>query len=65
MIDPVIPLPTAVRRCPICGKPATAGHQPFCSTRCAQLDLGRWLNGNYRVESDDNPDEPSGENDPL
>ena len=51
--DPITPLPTTARRCPICGKPATARHQPFCSGRCADIDLGRWLKGNYRVETDE------------
>ncbi|MGO8919725.1 MAG: DNA gyrase inhibitor YacG [Stellaceae bacterium] len=48
-------------RCPICGKPADARHRPFCSKRCALLDLGRWLNGDYRLPTnealDDTPHE--------
>lgn len=44
--------------CPICGKPAQAPSQPFCSTRCAHLDLGRWLDGSYRVPTAEGPDEP-------
>jgi len=42
--------------CPICGKPAMAGHRPFCSVRCANVDLNRWLKGAYAipaVEADD------------
>lgn len=35
--------------CPICGKPAVTRHRPFCSHRCALIDLGRWLGGNYKV----------------
>ena len=35
--------------CPICGKPATPDVRPFCGTRCADIDLGRWLTGQYRV----------------
>ena len=42
--------------CPICTKPATASYRPFCSRRCADVDLGRWLNGSYSVPSDD-PDD--------
>lgn len=57
--DPVTPLSAGTRRCPICGKPVTARHQPFCSARCANIDLGRWLNGNYRVETDEPPEEGS------
>jgi len=40
--DPVTPLSAGPRRCPICGKPTPPRHQPFCSTRCADIDLGRW-----------------------
>ena len=40
-------IPTGI--CPICGKAAVARHRPFCSHRCALIDLGRWLGGNYRV----------------
>ena len=35
--------------CPICDKPALAPHTPFCSRRCAQLDLGTWLTGDYAI----------------
>jgi hypothetical protein len=35
--------------CPICGKPSRRASRPFCSKRCADVDLGRWLNGVYRV----------------
>jgi hypothetical protein len=50
---------TPPTKCPICGKPASPGARPFCSTRCAQVDLGRWLNESYRVpvaDSDDGQD---------
>ncbi|HYZ24764.1 MAG TPA: DNA gyrase inhibitor YacG [Rhodopila sp.] len=35
--------------CPICGRPAAPEHQPFCSARCQEVDLGRWLGGLYRI----------------
>jgi len=35
--------------CPICGTPAAARYRPFCSARCADIDLARWLNESYRV----------------
>ena len=35
--------------CPICGKDAHDIYRPFCSSRCANLDLGNWLNEDYRV----------------
>ena len=43
--------------CPICGKKATPQHRPFCSKRCAMLDLGRWLKGDYRMPSAERPEE--------
>ena len=58
--DPAVPRPGGSRRCPICGKPASARHQPFCSGRCADIDLGRWLKGNYRVETDEGPEDGAG-----
>ena len=39
-------------KCPICGKPATETHRPFCSKACADEDLGRWLSGRYAVPGD-------------
>jgi uncharacterized protein len=35
--------------CPICGKPAEERYRPFCSRRCADVDLNRWLSGVYAV----------------
>ncbi|WP_232628362.1 DNA gyrase inhibitor YacG [Methylobacterium sp. Leaf118] len=35
--------------CPICGKPAQAETKPFCSPRCADVDLGRWLGERYAI----------------
>ena len=48
--------------CPICGKPVTSKDRPFCSTRCRNIDLGRWLRGVYRVETEEDPEEASNEN---
>ncbi|NBO21589.1 MAG: DNA gyrase inhibitor YacG, partial [Rhodobacteraceae bacterium] len=39
--------------CPICAKDSDAKYRPFCSRRCADIDLGRWLNESYRVPTDD------------
>ena len=44
--------------CPICGKEAEAKYRPFCSRRCADVDLGRWLKGRYAI-----PAEEAGEED--
>lgn len=41
--------------CPMCRKAASREHKPFCSKRCADLDLGRWLNEDYRIASDEEP----------
>ncbi|MCH7629991.1 MAG: DNA gyrase inhibitor YacG [Proteobacteria bacterium] len=37
------------RRCPICGKPRSEAHTPFCSTRCRDRDLVRWLDDGYAI----------------
>ncbi len=47
-------------RCPRCGKPAAwAGNpwRPFCSERCKTIDLGAWANEDYRVPSEDAPED--------
>lgn len=53
--------------CPLCGKPAAEGFEPFCSKRCADVDLGRWLKGGYAIPGPPadpaSPSKPS-ENDP-
>ena len=36
-------------KCPICGRPVVPRHRPFCSRRCADVDLSRWLTGSYVV----------------
>lgn len=43
------------RPCPICGKPPDLKQRPFCSKRCADVDLHRWLGGSYRVETNEKP----------
>ena len=47
-----------VARCPICGRPAVEDMQPFCSARCADVDLNRWLSGAYLIRGADATDEP-------
>ncbi|HVA12624.1 MAG TPA: DNA gyrase inhibitor YacG [Stellaceae bacterium] len=65
MSDETAKIPIAA--CPICGKPAALRHRPFCSRRCALLDLGRWIGGNYRVPAsggdDAEDDQPTADND--
>lgn len=49
----MIPKPESRASCPTCGAPATVENRPFCSRRCADVDLHRWLGGVYRVETDE------------
>lgn len=51
-------------KCPICGKPPQADYRPFCSKRCADVDLQRWLSGRYAipaVEDEQGPEEGAAE----
>ncbi len=53
--------------CPTCSKPPAQEYAPFCSRRCADIDLQRWLAGAYVVPGSDDPDldaEPSRPVDP-
>lgn len=44
--------------CPICSKESDPKYRPFCSRRCADVDLGRWLSESYRVPAtEDAPDD--------
>ncbi len=55
--DNVVPLrPRSTPRCPICKKPAAIDFRPFCSKRCADLDLHKWLNEVYVVPSVEPPE---------
>lgn len=42
--------------CPVCKKPTDPAARPFCSKRCADVDLSRWLGGAYRTPSTDPED---------
>ena len=62
--------PSPVKNCPLCKRPATPVYAPFCSKRCSDVDLGRWLNEDYAIpvspEEDDEapaqtPDDSSDE----
>ncbi len=35
--------------CPVCGRRPDPGERPFCSARCRDVDLGRWIAGDYRI----------------
>ena len=48
---------TPSKTCAICGKPAVAPFLPFCSRRCADVDLHRWLAGAYVIPTAEVPDD--------
>lgn len=53
-------------QCPICGRPTDPAVRPFCSKRCADIDLQRWLSGRYvvpAVEDEHGPDKGGSEDD--
>ncbi|MBX3584101.1 MAG: DNA gyrase inhibitor YacG [Rhizobiaceae bacterium] len=45
------------RPCPECGRPSEREHYPFCSVRCKNVDLNRWLTGAYAIPVHDEEDE--------
>ena len=47
------PLP----KCPTCGAPADVKTRPFCSSRCANIDLGNWFQGKYAIPAVDAADD--------
>ncbi len=56
--------PARVRRCSICGKPVVEHYRPFCSKRCADLDLARWLGGNYVIQGGNQDADEDGDDTP-
>lgn len=55
-------LPFRPRRpCPICSQPSQPKTHPFCSSRCAQIDLHRWFGEAYAVPAEEPPDEDAEE----
>jgi endogenous inhibitor of DNA gyrase (YacG/DUF329 family) len=58
--DKSVPPIRAVRieaKCPVCSRPGEAKYRPFCSKRCADIDLGRWLKEGYSVPTDEGPED--------
>jgi uncharacterized protein len=51
------PAPPLAPPCPICRKPAQPAYRPFCSKRCADVDLQRWLSGAYVIPGEPPEDE--------
>ena len=58
---PVKPVTASVAgspgKCPICGRPTETAYRPFCSRRCADVDLARWLQGAYVIPARPDDDE--------
>ena len=46
----------SAKACPICAKPQMGEYSPFCSSRCANSDLGNWLDGKYAISTDEASD---------
>jgi endogenous inhibitor of DNA gyrase (YacG/DUF329 family) len=61
--------PTPAGKCPICGRATDQQYRPFCSRRCADVDLSRWLRGAYAIpdeaedEDGERPEPPPAEKD--
>ncbi|KJE36045.1 hypothetical protein UF64_08175 [Thalassospira sp. HJ] len=47
---------TASSDCVVCGKPADEKYKPFCSKRCADRDLGKWMNESYAIPASEPPE---------
>ena len=45
------------KKCPICGKPAAEASKPFCSERCRDVDLNRWLSDSYAIPAKDDDED--------
>lgn len=48
-------------KCPLCKKPSVVEYRPFCSKRCADVDLARWFRGDYRIEGEEKKEEDQDE----
>jgi len=46
-------------KCPICGKATDPDLRPFCSKRCADVDLQRWLSGRYAIPAVEDEEGPA------
>ena len=52
--------PKAGKPCPGCGKPMAEKFRPFCSARCRDVDLNRWLSGSYVIPGTESEDDDDG-----
>ncbi len=55
------PPTTPASRCPVCGQPTEPALKPFCSRRCADVDLSRWLHGAYAIAGGNQDADEDGE----
>jgi len=44
-------------KCPVCGKEESPSYRPFCSKRCADVDLNRWFSGAYVIHTNETPED--------
>jgi uncharacterized protein len=58
------PKSSSSAKCPICGRASDAQYRPFCSRRCADVDLSRWLSGGYAIPVREDDDEDGERIDP-
>ena len=52
------PETTSLPPCPVCGRPAAERYRPFCTPRCQEVDLGRWLSESYGVPKEEPEESP-------
>jgi uncharacterized protein len=57
--------PPESRKCAVCGKPQAPEVRPFCSKRCADVDLARWFGERYTLPAEEPPDGISGPSDEV
>lgn len=55
------PIQKALGKCPICGALSEHDARPFCSRRCADIDLSRWLRGAYVIQGSGQDDDEDGD----
>jgi endogenous inhibitor of DNA gyrase (YacG/DUF329 family) len=58
--DPKPAVRVAAAKCVRCSEPVQPRYRPFCSQRCADIDLGSWFRGSYRVATEEGPDSNGG-----
>jgi endogenous inhibitor of DNA gyrase (YacG/DUF329 family) len=61
--SPAAPAAQGRGTCPICHRPTEPRYRPFCSPRCADVDLGRWFSESYRVPVEDREEDADGRDD--